>query len=243
MFLGDALVSWRSKKQSIVSRSSAEVEYRAMATTICELTWILHLLQDLHVKHDRPVLLYYDNQAALHIASNLVFHERSKHIEVDFHVVRNRIIDGTLKTLKTFYVSTKNQLADVFTKALGVENYLRLITRLGVINIFAHVVEYPSPPKLSQKARVVLLRGSVKIAGHTTRQSSTRQATSVMGNAVATEVKSTNQATRVVGSVALADRQCSDQATQHASTSDLISTEVLEVIKVVPYHEFFIQER
>ena len=144
MFLGDALVSWRSKKQSIVSRSSAEVEYRAMATTICELTWILHLLQDLHVKHDRLVLLYYDNQAALHIAANLVFHERSKHIKADCHVVRNRIIDGTLKT---FSVSTKNQLADVFTKALGVENYLRLITRLGVINIFAHVVEYPSPPK------------------------------------------------------------------------------------------------
>ena len=64
-----------------------------------------------------------------------------------------------------------------------------------------------------------------------------------MGNAVAAEVKSTNQATRVVGSVALADRQCSDQATQHASTSDLISTEVLEVIEVVPYHEFFIQDR
>ena len=61
VFLGDALVSWRSKKQSIVSRSSAEAEYRAMAITTCELTWILHLLQDLHVKHDRPVLLYCDN--------------------------------------------------------------------------------------------------------------------------------------------------------------------------------------
>ena len=63
-----------------------------------------------------------------------------------------------------------------------------------------------------------------------------------MGNAVAAEVKSTNQATRVVGNAALADRQCSDQATQRASTSDLISIEVLEVIKAVPYHEFFIQE-
>ena len=125
VFLGNALVSWRSKKQSIVSRSSAEAKYRAMATTTCELTWILHLLQDLHVKNDRPVLMYYDNQAALHIAANPVFHERSKHIEAHCHVVRNRIIDGTLKT---FYVSTKNQLAEVFTKALGVENYLRLIS-------------------------------------------------------------------------------------------------------------------
>ena len=100
-----------------------------------------------------------------------MFHERSKHIEADCYVVRNRIIDGTLKT---FYVSTKNQLADVFTKALGVENYLRLISRLGVINIFAHIVEHPSPLKSSQKARAVLLRGSVKNAEHTAGQSSTR---------------------------------------------------------------------
>ena len=238
MFLGDALVSWRSKKQSIVSRSSAEAEYRAMATTTCELTWILHLLQDLHIKHDKPVLLYCDNQVALHIAANLVFHERSKHIEADCHVVRNRIIDGTLKT---FYVSTKNQLADVFTKALGVENYLRLITRLGVINIFAHIVEYPSPPKSSQKAKAVLLRGSVKNAGHVAGQSGTRQATSVIGSTVVAEVKSIDQATRVVGSASLADRQSSDQATKRASNQ--ISVEVLEVIEAVPHHEFFIQER
>lgn len=140
MFLGDALISWRSKKQSIVSRSNAEAEYRSMAITTCELTWLLYLLKDLHVQHNRPVLMYCDNQAALHIAANLVFHERSKHIESNCHIVRNRILDGTVKT---FYVSTKNQLADVFTKALGVEDYLRLIKKLGIINIFAHNVEYP----------------------------------------------------------------------------------------------------
>ena len=161
MFLGGALMSWRSKKQSIVSRSNAEAEYRAMATTTCELTWILHLLQDLHVKHDKLVLMYCDNQAALHIAANLVFHERLKHIEVDCHIVRNKILDGALKT---FYVSTKNQLADVFTKALGVESFLRLIKRLGVIKIFASKVEYPHTGLEDQKARVVLLRGSVKNA-------------------------------------------------------------------------------
>ena len=128
--------------------------------------------------------------------------------------MRNRIIDGTLKT---FYVSTKNQLADVFTKALGVENYLRLISRLGVINIFAHIVEHPSPLKSSQKARAVLLRGSVKNAEHTAGQSSTRQATSAIGSTIAAKAKSTDQATRVVGSASIADRQSSDQVTPLAS--------------------------
>ena len=117
---------------------------------------------------------------------------------------------------------------------------MRLITSLGVINIFAHVVEYPSPLKSTQKARVVLLRGSVKSAGHTAGQSGTRQATSVMGSTAVAEVKSTDQATRVVGSASVADRQSNDQATQRASTQ--ISTEVLEVIEAIPYHEFFIQE-
>ena len=78
-----------------------------------------------------------------------MFHERSKHIKANCHIVRNTILDGTLKT---FYVSTKNQLADVFTKALGVESFLRLIKRLGVINIFASKVEYPHTGLEDQKA-------------------------------------------------------------------------------------------
>ena len=105
VFLGELLISWRSKKQSMVSRSSAEVEYRSMSTTTCEVTWLLFLLKDLHVKHDKPVLLYCDNQAALHIAANPIFHERSKHIEADCHIVRNRVLDGTIKTC---HVASKN---------------------------------------------------------------------------------------------------------------------------------------
>ena len=96
----------------MVSKSSTKAEYRSMASTTYEVTWILFLLRDLLVKHEKSVLLYYDNQAALHIAANLVFHERSKHIEADCHIVRNRVLDGTIKT---FHVASKNQVADIFT--------------------------------------------------------------------------------------------------------------------------------
>ena len=130
VFLGDALISCKSKKQDVISRSSTEAEYRSMATTTCEVTWLLYLLRDLHIPHEKLVLMYCDNQAALDISTNPAFLERSKHIEADCHIVRNKILDGTLET---FYVSSRNQLVDIFTKALGVENFLRLLAKLGVI--------------------------------------------------------------------------------------------------------------
>ncbi|XP_068316422.1 secreted RxLR effector protein 161-like [Pyrus communis] len=98
IFLGGALVSWKTKKQRTISRSSAKVEYCAMASATCELTWMKYLLVDLLVDHRVLAKLYCDNHAALHVDVNPVFHERTKHIEIDCHVVRERIQSGIITT-------------------------------------------------------------------------------------------------------------------------------------------------
>ena len=81
--LGTSLISLKKKKQSSVSRSSVEAEYQVMASTSCEITWLYSLLHDLHIQNFRPATLYCDNKATMHIAANPVFHERTRHIELD----------------------------------------------------------------------------------------------------------------------------------------------------------------
>jgi hypothetical protein len=92
VFLGDSLVSWSSKRQAIVSRSRAEAEYRGVANVMAECCWLRHLLGELHVPIDKATIVYCDNVSAVYISENPVHHGRTKHVELDVHFVREKLV-------------------------------------------------------------------------------------------------------------------------------------------------------
>jgi histone deacetylase 1/2 len=115
IFYGGNLISWSARKQATISRSSMESEYKALANATAELIWVPALLGELGVIQKYPPVLWCDNIGATYLSANPVFHARTKHIEIDFHFVRERVAQ---RLLEIRFISSKDQLADIFTKPL-----------------------------------------------------------------------------------------------------------------------------
>ncbi|GJV32061.1 retrovirus-related pol polyprotein from transposon TNT 1-94 [Tanacetum coccineum] len=134
IFLGSSLISWQSKKQGVVSRSSTEAEYRALSDNSCEISWLTCLLKDLQVQVPTPVPILCDNASTIALASNPIHHARTKHIEIDCHFVRNKIKAGEI--LPSF-VPSKSQVADIFTKSLSRVLHYNCLSKLGICNPYS----------------------------------------------------------------------------------------------------------
>ncbi|XP_019231184.1 PREDICTED: uncharacterized protein LOC109212026 [Nicotiana attenuata] len=129
ILVGDSPISWKSKKQETVSLSSAEAEYRSLRKVVGELVWLSRLFAELTVVQSCPIQVFCDSQSAIHIAHNPVFHERTKHIEVDCHFVRNKLQEGLISL---YHVPTHHQLADILTKALTGVKHSGVLSKLAV---------------------------------------------------------------------------------------------------------------
>jgi histone deacetylase 1/2 len=120
VFFGSNLIAWSARKQATVSRSSTEAEYKAVANATAELIWVQSLLRELRVSQSQSPVLWCDNIGATYLSANPVCHARTKHIEVDYHFVRERV---ARRQLRIKFISSKDQLADIFTKPLPLPQF------------------------------------------------------------------------------------------------------------------------
>ena len=118
----------------MVARSTTEAEFRAMAHGICEILWLRILLMELGLYRSKPLMLYCDNKAALDIAHNPIQHDRTKHVEIDRHFIKEKIDQGTLCMP---YVNSANQVADILTKGLPDKLFSILCSKMGLYDAFA----------------------------------------------------------------------------------------------------------
>ena len=129
VFLGGNLISWSSKWQQVVSRSSAEVEYRAVANGMAEASWLRQLLVELHSPLAKSTLVYCDNVSAVYLFTNPVQHQRTKHVEIDLNFVRDFVAIGAIWVL---HVPTTSQFADIFTKGLPSSTFAEFRSSLNI---------------------------------------------------------------------------------------------------------------
>lgn len=130
-FVGGNLVTWRSKKQKVVALSSAEAEFRGMSKGLCELLWLKRLLTEIG---EMEMKLFCDNKAAIEISHNPVQHDRTKHIEVDRHFIKQNLEE---KIIKFPFVRSEDQLADMLTKAVSSKVFHNSLDKLGIRNIYS----------------------------------------------------------------------------------------------------------
>lgn len=121
------------KKQRTISRFSAEAEYRSMTTTVAKLVWLQRLLKELGAQARLLMDLHCDNKAAMEIASNPMYHARTKQIEIDCHFIRERLQKGMINTE---YIASKEQMTYIFTNALGKKLHDDMFFKLGMLDIF-----------------------------------------------------------------------------------------------------------
>jgi hypothetical protein len=131
VYLGHALISWKSKKQVTVARSSAEAEYRALTTLTSELLWVKQLLRAFEIPTD-GIMVFCDSQAAIQMANNPTCNQRSKHIDIDCHFLREHVQS---KFLELIHVASQDQLVDAFTKPLHRPLFSSLISKMGTLDI------------------------------------------------------------------------------------------------------------
>ncbi|GMI74986.1 cysteine-rich RLK (RECEPTOR-like protein kinase) 8 [Hibiscus trionum] len=135
-FVWGNLVTWKSKKQTVVSRSSAEAEFRALALGICEGIWLLKFLRELGMAQDESFEIFCDNQSTIQIAKNPVQHDRTKHIEIDRHFIAEKLAKGTVSLN---YIPTEEQVADTLTKPLPKALFSKFLSKLGLYNVYSPV--------------------------------------------------------------------------------------------------------
>ena len=129
-FLGDTAFTWMSKKQPIVTLSTCEAKYIAATTCVSHAIWLRNLLKELNMSQMEPTEIRVDNKSAISLAKNPMYHDRSKHIDTRYHYIRECI---TKQDLKLEYVNSQDQIADVFTKTLKKEDFIKLRNTLGII--------------------------------------------------------------------------------------------------------------
>jgi hypothetical protein len=129
VFLDANLVSWSSKRQNVISRSSAEAEYRAVVNGVAEACWLRQLLQELHAPLMKCTLVYCDNVSVVYISTNLIQHQRMKHVEIDLQFVRERVAIGDVRVM---YIPTTSQSADIFMKGLPISLFSKFQSSLNI---------------------------------------------------------------------------------------------------------------